>query len=174
MAFGTYEDAVATVGLRSERRVAATAVSGARIQMFAAMVRDPNPSYWDAAYAERTWGSRTSGDRLVAPPALLMGWLIPTPWGPAGLPPRSSIVIRIPLPGTSFVNASNDVELLAPIWEGDRLSVEEEVVAVSPAKRTRLGVGHFVETLETFDRDGGEIVARNRNTLFRFTPVAHG
>ena len=75
------------------------------------------------------------------------------------------------MPGTTFINASNDVELVTPILEGDRLSVVEEVVSVSPEKRTRVGIGHFVETCDCFFRDDGVLVATNRNTLFRFTPA---
>lgn len=170
MAFGTYEDALEMVGVRGKPRVAGTAVSAARIQMFAATVRDPNPGYWDVGFGQRVWGG------LLAPPAMLMGWLIPPPWDPSGARPQPSISIRIPLPGTSFINVANDVELLDPIREGDRLVVKEEVVSVSAEKRTRLGVGHFIETLETYYRDyadgTGKPVARNRNTLFRFTPEA--
>ena len=77
LAFGTYEDALRMVGATSEPRIAATAVSGARIQLFAAMVHDGNRSYWDAEYARQRWGG------LLAPPALLMGWLIPPPWQPS-------------------------------------------------------------------------------------------
>jgi hypothetical protein len=108
---------------------------------------------------------------LIAPPALLMGWLIPTPWQPNGQPPEPSLAIRIPLPGTTFINAANEVELLEPILEGDWLTVVEEVVSISPEKRTRLGTGHFVQTLETYSRSDGNPVAMNRNTLFRFTPA---
>ena len=39
------------VGVRSEPRFAGTAVSAARIQHFASMVQDGNPSYWDAEFA---------------------------------------------------------------------------------------------------------------------------
>ncbi|WP_231974756.1 MaoC family dehydratase N-terminal domain-containing protein [Mycobacterium sp. E1747] len=152
------------VGAASEPRTAATAVSGARIQLFAAMVHDRNRSYWDADFANRTWGG------LLAPPALLMGWLIPPPWQPQGRSPTASMVLRVPLPGTTFINAANDVEFLEPIVEGDVLTVVEELVSVSPEKRTRLGVGHFVETLETYRRQDQTVVARCRNTLFRFTP----
>src|ERR1700754_3729940 len=81
-AFGTYEDALRMVGTRTEPRFAGTAVSGARIQHFASMVRDGNPSYWDADFARQTWGG------LIAPPAMLMGWLIPPPWLPTDEPPR--------------------------------------------------------------------------------------
>ena len=166
-AFGSYEDALQMVGVRSEPRFAGTAVSAARIQHFAAMVRDPNPAYWDEEFARRVWGG------FVAPPALLMGWLIPPPWLPTNRPPVPSIAIRVPLPGTTFVNASNDVEFFTPILEGDRLNVIEEVVSVSPEKSTRLGVGHFVETSEDFHRGDGSLVATNRNTLFRFTPATN-
>ncbi|WP_319445586.1 MULTISPECIES: MaoC family dehydratase N-terminal domain-containing protein [unclassified Mycobacterium] len=152
------------VGFRSAPRVAASAVSAARIQMFAATIQDANPGFWDAEFAAEVWGG------LMAPPALLMGWLIPTPWQPNGRPPTPSLATRIPLPGTTFINASNEVELLDPILEGDRLTVVEEVVSISPEKRTRLGTGHFVQTLETFYRGDGNPVAMNRNTLFRFTP----
>jgi uncharacterized protein len=163
-AFGSYQDALQMVGVRTEPRVAGTAVSAARIQHFAAMVRDPNPSYWDPDFAARVWGG------LVAPPALLMGLLIPPPWMPTGGPRLAGLAIRVPLPGTTFINASNDAEYLAPILEGDVLHVVEELVAVSPEKTTKLGVGHFVETCESFYRDDGTLVATNRNTLFRFSP----
>ncbi|MBV9092213.1 MAG: MaoC family dehydratase N-terminal domain-containing protein [Mycobacteriaceae bacterium] len=165
-AFGSFQDAVQMVGVRSRPRFACTAVSAASIQHFASMVRDGNPSYWDATFAHRVWGG------LVAPPAMLMGLLIPPPWLPSEAPRVASIAIRVPLPGTTMVNAANDVEFVTPILEGDRLSVVEEVVSVSPEKRTRLGIGHFVETCERYHKDDGTLVAVNRNTLFRFTPVA--
>jgi acyl dehydratase len=164
LAFGSYEDALRMVGVATEPRTAGTVVSAARIQLFAALIHDPNPSYWDAEFAAKTWGA------LLAPPALLMGWLIPPPWLPTGEPRVASIALRVPLPGTTFINAVNDAEFPLPIVEGDRLSVVEEVVSVSPQKRTRLGVGHFVETLDTYRRQDGAVVARNRNTLLRFTP----
>jgi uncharacterized protein len=166
-AFGTYEDALTMVGVRTEPRFASTAVSGARIQHFAAMVRDGNPSFWDTDFAKQVWGG------LVAPPALLIGLLMPPPWTPDGERPTASIAIRVPLPGTAIINASNDAEYLTPILEGDSLSVVEEVVSISPEKQTRLGVGHFIETLETYCRDDGTPVATSRNTLFRFTPAGH-
>jgi uncharacterized protein len=164
-AFGTYQDALRMVGMRTAPRYAGSVVSAARIQHFAAMVRDGNPSYWDVEFAQQAWGG------LVAPPALLIGLLMPPPWVPTGEPPTASIAIRVPLPGTAIINASNDTEFLAPIVEGDRLSVVEEVGSVSPEKKSRLGVGHFVETLETYYRADEIPVATSRNTLFRYLPV---
>ncbi|HEY3994330.1 MAG TPA: MaoC family dehydratase N-terminal domain-containing protein [Mycobacterium sp.] len=166
LTFGTYPDALRMVGAKNEPRTAATAISGARIQLFAAMVHDSNRSYWDAEFARQKWGG------LLAPPALLMGWLVPPPWQPGGRPPAASLALRVPLPGTTFINAANDVEFFAPIVEGDVLTAVEELVSVSPEKQTRLGVGHFVETLDTYSRQDGTVVATSRNTLFRFTPGA--
>ena len=129
LAFGTYEDALQMVGATSEPRTAATAVSGARIQLFAAMVRDANRSYWDAQYARQTWGG------LLAPPALLMGWLIPPPWQPpqqgSARPPAASVVLRVPLPGTTFINAANEVEFLQPIIE----LIESGKLSITPESR---------------------------------------
>jgi acyl dehydratase len=164
-AFGTYEEAARMIGTRTEPRFAGSAVSAARIQHFASMVRDPNPAYWDREFANKVWGG------IVAPPALLTGLLMPPPWVPGGRPPTASIAVRVPLPGTMIINASNDVELLAPVLEGDWLSVVEEVASVSPEKTTRLGAGHFIETLETYYRGDGSPVAISRNSLFRYTPA---
>src|SRR5579875_4207974 len=88
LAFGTYDDALRMVGAKGEPRTAATAVSAARIQLFAAMVRDGNPSYWDSEFARLHWGG------LLAPPALLMGWLIAPPWQPGGRRAASLIALR--------------------------------------------------------------------------------
>lgn len=161
--FGTYPDALAMVGMCTGPRYAGTAVSAARIQLFASLVRDANPSYWDEDFAGRAWGG------LVAPPALLMGLLIPPPWLPTGERPVPSLALRVPLPGTAFINASNDAEFLTPILQGDRLSVVEKLTAVSPEKQTRLGAAHFVETAESYYKHDGTLAAVNRNTLFRYT-----
>ena len=163
-AFGTYEDAARMVGTRTEPRFAGSAVSAARIQHFASMVRDPNPAYWDSEFAQQVWGG------IVAPPALLVGLLMPPPWVPTGAPPTASIAVRVPLPGTAIINASNDAEYLLPVLEGDMLSVVEEVRSVSTEKKTRLGAGHFIETSETYSRSDGAVVAKCTNTLFRYTP----
>ncbi len=166
LAYGSYRDALHMVGATTEPRTAGTVVSAARIQLFAALVQDSNRSYWDAQFATETWGG------LLAPPALLMGWLIPPPWQPTADRPVGSIALRVPLPGSTFINAANDAEYPLPIVEGDRLTVVQEVLSVSSEKRSRLGAGHFVETLDTYRRRDGAVVALNRNTLFRFTPSA--
>jgi hypothetical protein len=161
---GTYEDAMAMVGAPAPVRFGAVDVNVAMIRHYAAMVRDGNASYWDDEFAERHWGG------VVAPPGMLMTWLIPLEWTPGvDGPPQPLLTARVPLPGDTFVNVSNDAELFAPIRVGDRLNLVEELVDVSGEKRTSLGVGHFVTTVSTYRRQDGTVVARTTNVLYRFT-----
>ena len=161
---GTLEDARAMVGKRTPVRWADAEVSRGRIQQFCAMTRDGNPSYWDPAFAAEAWGE------VIAPPAMLETWLMPLEWSPSSDVPQPRLPARIPLPGRSMINGGNDTTFHRPVRVGDRLSVEEELLSVSDLKQTRLGDGHFVETLSVFRNQDGDVVAEVRNTLFRFTP----
>ena len=82
------------------------------------------------------------------------------------------LATRVPLPGDTIINISTDSEFFRPMKAGDRLTVEEEVVDITPEKRTRIGIGHFITTQSTFRNQHGELAARNRNVLFRFTAAA--
>lgn len=152
---GTLDDARALIGKRTPLRWAPAPVSLGRIQQFCAMTRDGNPSYWEGE---------------TAPPAMVEAWLMPLEWSPTAAAPEPRIMARIPLPGTSMINGSNDTTFHRPVRVGDLLSVEEELLSVSDLKQTRLGAGHFVETLSVFRNQDGDVVAEVRNTLFRFTP----
>jgi len=156
---GTLEDARAMVGKRTPLRWAPAEVSLGRIQQFCAMTRDGNPSYWEDGFA---------------PPAMLETWLMPLEWSPWSATPEPRLPARIPLPGVSMINGSSDTTFHRVVRIGDRLSVEEELLSVSDLKQTRLGEGHFVETLSVFRNQDGDVVAEVRNTLFRFTPRADG
>jgi uncharacterized protein len=161
---GTLEDARAMIGKRTSPRYADAEVSSGRIQQFCAMTRDGNPSYWDPEFAAEAWGG------IVSPPAMVEAWLTPLEWSPTSSAPEPRIMARVPLPGSSMINGSNDTTFHHPVRVGDLLSVEEELVSVSDLKQTRLGDGHFVETLSVFRNQDGAVVAEVRNTLFRFTP----
>jgi uncharacterized protein len=150
------------VGYTTPVRFGQVEVNEAMIRHYAAMVEDPNPSYWDREFATAQWGD------IVAPPGMLMTWLIPIEWQPAGGRPVPLLTAQVPLPGDTFLNASNDTELLEPIRLGDHLNVVEELMEVSDEKRTALGRGHFVTTLSTYRRQDGKVVARSTNVLFRF------
>lgn len=163
IAFGTYEEAKAMIGATTPVRFGEIDVDAAMIRHYAAMVQDRNAGYWDEEFAAEQWGA------VVAPPGMLMTWLIPIEWKPAGGMPVPLLTARVPLPGDTLINASNDVELFMPIRVGDHLNVVEELVDVSEVKRTAVGVGHFVTTVSTYRRQDGAVVARNTNVLFRFS-----
>ena len=162
---GTLEQARAMVGQRTAPRLAEAEVSWGMVKHFCAMTRDGNPSFWDPEFATAQWGG------LVAPPAMLMTWLMPVEWSPTSAAPEPMLPARIPLPGPSMINGSNDTTYFLPVLVGDRLSVEEELLSVSDEKTTRLGVGHFLETLSVYRNQDDAVVAEVRNTLFRFTPA---
>lgn len=162
MAVGTYEDALAMVGRRTEPVPAEFAVNEAMIKRFCALVEDPTACYWDEDFAREHWGG------FPAPPAMLMIWLMPLGWSPGASDPRTLLPAQVPLPGDSLINVANDVEILAPVLVGDRLSVTEELVSVSPEKATALGAGHFVTTRSSYANQRGEVVGVVTNTLLRF------
>jgi len=166
IAVGTYEDALAMIGYTTPVRFAEVPVNVGMARYFAAMVHDANAGFWDEDFATDVWGG------CIAPPAMLMTWVIPIEWKPGGALPMPLLTARVPLPGTTFVNASNETEFFRPIRVGDVLNVTEELVDVSAMKRTALGEGHFVTTASTFRRQDGALVARMTNVLFRFDPVA--
>jgi len=166
IAVGTYEDALAMVGYSTPARFGEAPVNLAMARYFAAMVQDANAGFWDEEFAQEQWGG------CIAPPAMLMTWVIPLEWKPGGALPVPLLTARVPLPGTTFVNASNDTEFFHPVRIGDVLHVTEELLAVSTEKRAALGAGHFVTTLSTFRRQDGVTVARMTNVLFRFDPDA--
>lgn len=152
MAFGPDDEGMAWVGRRVERR-AEVAVNEAMIGTYCALVEDANPDYWEGG---------------VAPPGLLMTWLMPLPWRPGGRHPSTSLfALEVPLPGHHIINVSTDTELSGALRIGDHVEATEEVVEVSAAKRTRLGEGHFITTVAEF-RAGGRPVARNTNLLYRY------
>ena len=161
---GTLEQARAMIGHRTAPRAAVAPVNWGMIQHFCAMTRDGNPSYWDPEFATEQWGG------IVSPPAMLLTWLMPVEWSPSSAAPEPMLPARVPLPGTSMINGSNDTTYHLPVLVGDLLTVEEELLSVSDAKSTRLGEGHFLETLSVFRRQDGAVVAEVTNVLFRFTP----
>ncbi len=162
ISMGTYEDAIAMIGEKTQVRFGEVAVNEAMIRYFAAMVHDPNASFWDPEFAMAQWGG------VLSPPAMLMTWVMPIEWKPGGGIPIPLLTARVPLPGTTFVNASNEMEFFLPIRAGDHLSVVEELLDVSEEKHTSLGKGHFVTTQSTYRRQDGAVVAQMTNVLFRF------
>jgi acyl dehydratase len=161
---GTYEDAVKMIGVQQEVRFGEAPVSWALIKAFAAMIEDPNVTYWDEERARQLWGS------VVAPPGMLHAWVMPLLWRPEGKDERTALAARVPLPGTSLINVSTDVEYFRPVRVGETINVVETLVSVSEEKATRLGVGHFVTSVAVYRNGEGAKIADYYNTLYRFTP----
>ena len=163
---GTYEDGLAMVGHTEEMRIGEAPVSEATIKVFAALIEDANPSYWDAEWSASQWGAP------VAPPGQLHTWTMPLLWRPEGADERIALCVRVPLPGSSFINVGTEVAYFRHVRVGDVVNLVEEVTAVSPEKSTRLGVGHFVTTTAWYADQHGDRIAEYVNHLFRFEPHA--
>jgi acyl dehydratase len=140
---GLPHEVAALLGVELPPTPAAVAVERALIDHWLEVYEDTNPVYWDANYAR---SSRHGG--LVAPPAMLIAWLLPYTWRPGGrAAPRELSQVHfklkalLGLPHGIITRAR--IDWYAPIRVGDRLSWSEMVRSVSPWKRTRLGTGRF-------------------------------
>ncbi len=78
----------------------------------------------------------------------------------------------MPLPGSVLINVGIDVEFERHVHLGDRLRSIERVDHIGPEKRTRLGVGHFIDSSARIYNQEGDLVATHKNTLFRYEPHA--
>jgi acyl dehydratase len=164
LAFGTLADARAMIGRTTFPVTGDLAVNTTTIWQFCAMSEDGNPAYWDRDVAEECWGG------LVSPPGLLVTWGLPLMWKPTGAEPHFLLATQVPLPGTTVINSSIEMEYFAPLYEGARLTMTEELVEVSEEKTARVGRGHFLTTRSTFRLDE-DVVGIMTNVLFRFTPA---
>jgi len=157
---GTYEEALKMIGTTTPVRTSSGAVNHAMIKLFCCTSEDANPSYWDE-------------EAPISPPSMLIHWLLPPPWEPArptdGRTAPEVLRTSVPLPGTAMVNVSVDHEYIRNVRVGERLSMVEELVAVSPEKQSHLGPGHYLTTKTTFFV-GEETVAIETGVLFRFIP----
>jgi acyl dehydratase len=117
---------------------------------------------------------------VVAPPAMLQVWTMP------GLEPDRPLVagparagdldesVRARLAEMGYsgtLAASIDQEFGSVVRPGDRLMAEDEYIAVSSEKRTRLGPGFFLTNRTTYSRGDGAIVGRLSTTVFHFAPT---
>jgi acyl dehydratase len=161
LAFGTYEEAKRWVGRRSEL-FECEEINWPQIKLFAGLVEDANPAYWDEAFAKKRYGG------ILAPPGMLMVWSMFLPWEPGKVRQGPLFAALVPLPGETLINAATETELFLPVVVGDRLTLETVVEDVSLEKETRLGRGHFVTTRGTYRNQRGERVALHANVMFRF------
>ena len=65
------------------------------------------------------------------------------------------------------VNTATEWEYFEPLYPGDTLEGNWRLVEIKP-RQTRLGDGMFLTTETTIFKRSGELVAKNRNTGFRY------
>jgi acyl dehydratase len=131
-------------------------------------MEDGNPLYLDAEYA------RSQGHRgIVAPMGTITNaFYFPFrwPWPPGGREPARHIHydIKDTLGMTVGIIQALDVENYKALEIGDRISVSQRLVSVSPRKKTRLGEGHFWTLDRLYRNQHGELIMRERMTAFGY------
>jgi uncharacterized protein len=129
---------------------------------------DANPIYVDAAAA------RAAGpDGVVAPPAMIQVWTMGGLHGQRGADdPLGQMMTLLDDAGFTSVVATNcDQTYHRYLQPGETVSVTTKLDAVVGPKRTALGEGWFVTTLNTWSV-GDEPVAEMLFRVLKFAPVA--
>jgi len=116
------------------------------VRKYAEISGDRNPLHFDAEFVKGT-----KFGRLVVQGGLTTGLL------------HALVAMDLPGPGTVFL--SQNWKFTAPVFIGDTITAEVEVLSVHPAKPvTQLAVKVW--------RDGGETVLEGEAWCYRFTPGA--
>jgi acyl dehydratase len=159
-----------------ERAIARDAVTTSAIRTWCDAMGERNPVYLD-----RDAALAAGHADVVAPPAMLHVWTMPglEPDRPLSAGPAragdldESVRARLAEMGyAGTLAASIDQEFMSVVHRGDRLLAQDEYIAVSGEKRTRLGRGFFVTSRTTYSRDDGAIVGRLSTTVFHFAPTS--
>ena len=130
------------VGQRARRTLTVTAE---HVRVYAELTGDHNPLHFDEAFA-----AGTRFGRLVAQGGLTTGLL------------HALVATDLPGPGTVFL--SQNWNFTAPVYIGDTITAEAEVVSVHPAKPvTQLAV--------RITRQTGETVLEGEAWCYTLTPA---
>jgi acyl dehydratase len=144
------------------------------IRHWVAALDDRNPIYLDADVAART---RHGG--IVAPPAMLQVWGMPSPklegiaerGGSPVEGTHDNVVRALDAAGFTGTLATNsELEFVRYLRPGDRLHSQAEVESISARKATALGQGYFVTWVTTYSDGDGEIVGRQLFRVLKFDP----
>ena len=139
---------------------------------------DRNPIYEDQAAAAKT----RHGD-IVAPPAMLPVWSMSRPklenlaergGLTADIDPDSPLITLDKAGYMGSLATNSAFEFIRPVRIGDLLTSEAILESVSPRKKTSLGLGYFVTWVTNYTDQDGELVGRQRFTLFKFDPATMG
>jgi acyl dehydratase len=135
-------------------------------------LEDGNPLYLDEAYA------RSRGfDGVVAPLGSVMTTFAMEfrwPWPPGDREPARHIhydvkeLLDLPVGIINHI----EVETGTPLQVGDRVSVSQRLVSISPWKKTRVGEGHFWTMDRLYRNQRGDLVLRERMSAFGYGRAA--
>ena len=156
----------AWVGRSSDTRDFPEPISESDVRRYLEATGDRNPLWHDDAYA------RAAGYRAHLVPPLFVAALT------RRLPTSDSAEDRVfwqhqvpVLTGyTNTRNAGTELEFLAPIYVGDRISVQTHITDVT-ARRGRTGLGIFVTRILEFRNQDGEPVIRRHQSLCKYPPT---
>lgn len=130
---------------------------------------DRNPVYTDPDFA-----AGTAFGGIVAPATALQVWTMPGLAPPKRHDPDDSqSAIMAAFDGAGFVGvvATNCEQTYRRYLRvGDRLTATGMVESISDFKRTALGEGYFVTTLQTYRDQHGEVVGEMRFRILKFKP----
>lgn len=155
-------------------QVAPDPVNVPMIRHWVAALDDRNPVYLDEAFAKRT---RHGG--IVAPPAMLQAWGMPSP-KIEGIAERGGSPVEIPTDTvvraldaegfTGTLATNSELEFVRYLRPGELLHLSNELESISSRKTTGLGQGYFVTWVTTYRTPDGEVVGRQLFRIFKFDP----
>jgi acyl dehydratase len=144
------------------------------IRHWVAALDDRNPVYLDEGAAA---SSRHGG--LVAPPAMLQVWGMPTP-KIEGIAERGGSPVEISADNvvraldaegfTGTLATNSELEFVRYLRPGDHLRLSNRLESISNRKTTGLGQGYFVTWVTTYETTSGEVVGRQLFRIFKFDP----
>lgn len=132
---------------------------------------DRNPVYTDEEFAKQT----VHGG-IVAPATALQVWtmqgLVPRSADPDGDNPQQRLMSMVDAEGYVGVVATNcEQRYHRYLRPGDLLTVSSEVESIVGPKKTALGEGFFITTLQTYTDGSGEVVGEMRFRILKFRPA---
>ena len=144
------------------------------IRHWVAALDDRNPVYLDEEVASST---RFAG--VVAPPAMLQTWTMPSPriegiaergGSPVEMPSDNPIPVLDEAGFTGTLATNSELEFHRYLRPGDHLHTTSAVESISNRKTTSLGQGYFVTWVTTYATAEGEVVGRQLFRIFKFDP----
>ena len=156
--------------------VAPDGVNEAMIRHWCVVMGDENPVYRDPVAAEK---SLHGG--IVAPPAMLLTWVMPPyipPWSLPGAEsepaPNREVELHRLLAShgyTGVVGTNCEDEYHRYLRPGDRITATKVIEAISEEKPTPLGVGYFIDVRYVFRDQGGEVLGTELFRVLRYRPA---